>query len=382
MKEKRILMLGYFILKNDPRVLREAEALVKAGWEVEVLGLSDHGEFKKEVMPSGVVNRELSVAKYRGDSTFAYLRSYVKFATLAFCMVLSLRSTRFYGAVHVHTIPDVLVFCGLPIKLWGGKIVLDVHDTVPELYQDKFGYGEGHPLIRFLRWSESISTAFADQVITVNHEHCDLVKGRSSAKKEPAVVFNAVDEGLFRRKETLKPKPKHLMYHGTMAHRHGLDQLIEAMPAVLAQEPETKLSLYGSGDAVPDLIAKRDALGLQDSVYISAQHHPLSEMAELVQEADLGVIPYRQTVSTQYMMPTKLLEYMSVGLPVVCSITKPVASMLRDRVKIWESDDVHALAQLIIEQIRHPVVAALPESMKWSNHQQELINLYQNLKTA
>ena len=39
---------------------------------------------------------------------------------------------------HVHNIPDFLVFAGLRLKWSGTRIILDIHDIVPELYESKF----------------------------------------------------------------------------------------------------------------------------------------------------------------------------------------------------------------------------------------------------
>ena len=41
--------------------------------------------------------------------------------------------------IHVHSVPDFLVFAALVPKLLGARIILDIHDILPEFYASKFG---------------------------------------------------------------------------------------------------------------------------------------------------------------------------------------------------------------------------------------------------
>ncbi|MEM9479668.1 MAG: glycosyltransferase family 4 protein [Verrucomicrobiota bacterium] len=377
MKEKRTLMLGYLVLENDPRVLREAEALRDAGWDVDVIGLGEEGKGRSSILSSGIRLLRTKTKKYRGDSTLRYMLSYAIFAIEAIFSVFAQCFKHRYSTVHVHTMPDLLAFCALPAKLWGCKVVLDIHDTVPEVYQDKFDCDQKHPLIRFLLFCEKISARFADQVITVNYEHADLVNKRTGLKTPPAVIFNAVDQNLFKARG-IQPQPplRNLIVHGTLGHRHGIDRLIEAMPKILEKEPETKLRIYGNGDAVPELRELITKLQLEEAVHLPGKYFPLSEMAEFVSQGDIGIIPYRSTWSTKYMLPTKLLEYLSVGLAVVTSETLPIRSMFEGRLKIWDDENPETLANLVLEQIRNPDFPPLPREMQWSLHRRELISLY------
>ena len=44
-----------------------------------------------------------------------------------------------YQLIHVHSVPDFLVFAAWFPKLTGAKIILDIHDLLPELYAGKYG---------------------------------------------------------------------------------------------------------------------------------------------------------------------------------------------------------------------------------------------------
>ena len=74
-----------------------------------------------------------------------------------------------YDLIHVHNIPDFLVFAAWYPKLTGSKVILDIHDIVPEFFESKFSVSDRSLLVRALRLVEKISAAFADHVILSNH---------------------------------------------------------------------------------------------------------------------------------------------------------------------------------------------------------------------
>jgi hypothetical protein len=43
-----------------------------------------------------------------------------------------------YDVIHIHNMPDFLVFAAWYPKLTGAKLILDIHDVVPELFASKF----------------------------------------------------------------------------------------------------------------------------------------------------------------------------------------------------------------------------------------------------
>ena len=77
--------------------------------------------------------------RYRGASRSRYVRSYLRFFAAASWMALRLSLKRRYDVAVVCTMPDAAVLCAIPTRLAGTRILLDIHDTMPELYSDKFG---------------------------------------------------------------------------------------------------------------------------------------------------------------------------------------------------------------------------------------------------
>jgi hypothetical protein len=168
-------MVAYTDYIFDARVRREAETLAANGFRVMCLKVRNGDEPQQYVM-NGVEIRELNIPKYQGKSAFAYLRSYLRFliAGSAVCLGLLLKGD--LDVVHVHNLPDFLVFTGLLPRLAGRKVILDVHDSVPETFASKFS---GASLTwKALCFEERLSSLVAHRVICVNHPQRDALVGR------------------------------------------------------------------------------------------------------------------------------------------------------------------------------------------------------------
>ena len=81
----RICIIRHYYYPEDPRSRREAEALVEAGHEVDLLALRQAGEPAREVI-NGVNVRRLPVGHYRG-SLLLYAYEYSAFFVLAFLVL-------------------------------------------------------------------------------------------------------------------------------------------------------------------------------------------------------------------------------------------------------------------------------------------------------
>src|SRR5687767_6754007 len=106
----RPLRIGMIVVsqyESDPRVRREAEALVSRGDEVTVLALHTEGQ-PKDTVVDGVKVVHLPTRKYRGDSTKAYLSLYGGFSARA--MAWLTKHLRDFDVVQVHSMPEALVF--------------------------------------------------------------------------------------------------------------------------------------------------------------------------------------------------------------------------------------------------------------------------------
>ena len=72
-------------------------------------------------------------------SPASFLGRLLRFFFRASRLISRNHSRRPYDLVHVHNVPDFLVFTAWRPKLDGAGIILDIHDIVPELFASKFG---------------------------------------------------------------------------------------------------------------------------------------------------------------------------------------------------------------------------------------------------
>ena len=223
-------MVAYTHYPTDSRVRREAEALVDRGDTVDVIGLRKRGEERVHIL-NGVRQISLSVVRYRGSSAGMYLANYFLFFVSASISLVSLHLKNRYQIIQVHTMPDFMVFVAIVPKLLGAKVILDVHDLMPELYQSKFGLGQTHWLIRFITWMERCSIGFADRAIAVHKPHLDALIRHGSPAEKFIVLLNLPDPKIFANSARVSGRNDSglkLIYHGTVAERHGLQVALRA----------------------------------------------------------------------------------------------------------------------------------------------------------
>ncbi len=134
---------------------------------------------------------------------------------------------RRYDLIHVHNMPDFLVFAAWLPKLTGAKIILDIHDIMPEFYASKFKKGENAFGIKVLKRIERASARFADHVIISNHLWLKPFVSRSAPERKCSVFINHVNQTIFYRRprarngrQTHHPVPRRIAMASGTGHRH------------------------------------------------------------------------------------------------------------------------------------------------------------------
>jgi glycosyltransferase involved in cell wall biosynthesis len=106
-------------------------------------------------------------------------------------------------------------------------------------------------------------------------------------------------------------------YHGLIAPRHGLVNAVEALAKLRLEVPGARMQILGSGDGLPPLRARVEELGLTEAVSLPTSLLPITEMPALLRRAHVGVVPSQRDPWTEEVLPTKLLEYAVMGIPVI-----------------------------------------------------------------
>jgi glycosyltransferase involved in cell wall biosynthesis len=347
-------MITHSFYESDNRVMRYAETLARRGDLVEVVALRRNSETPQEEVISGVrvfriQNRFTKSIHFKS----AYLWPLLRFLTTSSWWVTRQHRRQRYDIVHVHNIPDFLIFAAWYPKLTGAKLILDIHDIVPELFSSKFGASRRSVLIWGLKWVERLSALFADHVILANHLWLETYTSRSARKHKCSVLINHVDTRIFQPKQKTKSGEKRLIiFPGGLQWHQGLDIAIHAFVKLRDRLPNVEFHIYGEGNMKADLINLVNELGLNGAVKFFAPLR-ISEIAGVMANADLGVVPKRADSFGNEAYSTKIMEFMSLGVPVVVSDTRIDRYYFNDSmVRFFESGNSDALADAMLEVLQ------------------------------
>lgn len=350
---RHCMVVHNYYPQREPRVEREAQALVAHGYEVDVICLREEGDPAVAVV-DGVNAYRLPIKRRKGSGAAAQLLEYLSFFALASAKLAALHRQRRYSVVQIHNLPDFLVFAGLVPKLTRTQLILDIHDLMPEFYASRFHRSMHSWPVRLVRLQEYLSCRFADHVISVTDLWRAALISRGLPAEKVSVVMNVADDQIFRRPARAEPPPPEagrlrLFYHGTITRRYGIDVAIRALDIVRRQVPGVQLTIHGVGEFRDALVRLVADLNLGRHVRFTSHYIPTSELPEYIRQADIGIVPYRRDVFTDGILPTKLMEYVALGVPVVAART-PVIELYFDdtMVQFFTPEDHQDLARAIL----------------------------------
>jgi len=221
---------------------------------------------------------------------------------------------------------------------------------MPEFFAARFNRSINSLPVRLVKLQEKLSCLFADHVITVTELWRQTLIQRGVPAHKVSVVMNVADEHIFRRTASrpLDEHAFHLIYHGSIVYRYGIDLVIRAIHLLHKEIPDLHLTIHGKGDFLEELRAMSEQLGLNDCVHFSTQFVPTSELPRLIERAHLGVVPYRRDIFTDGILPTKMMEYVALGVPVLAAKTAAISAYFDDSmVEFFTAEDVEDLARKI-----------------------------------
>ena len=386
----KVCMVAYSFYESDSRIIQYARALTRRGDSVDVIALSHNGNPRIEVV-DGVTVYRIQRRRINEQSAFSYLCRTLRFLFSAMWTLTWKHLRERYDLVHVHSVPDFLVLAALPLRLVGVPVILDIHDILPEFYASKFKAGEHSIAYRALLIVEKLSAGLASHVIIANRLWYERLVNRSVLPGKCSVVGNYPNPELFHPSSTKKENARFLlMYPGSLNWHQGVDIAVRAFAAARAKLGPAEFQIFGEGPARPDLENLIRELGLEEQVQIR-DYEPANKIGSIMGMADLAVVPKR--ASSKFgneAASTKVQEFMAVRVPVIVSRTKiDTLSFDESMVRFFESDNVDALADAIVELYSHPDnrkslvdnAARYIEKNNWDVRQYEYLRLVGSLVT-
>jgi glycosyltransferase involved in cell wall biosynthesis len=351
-------MVHYSDFTVDSRIQRQARALAERGDRVDCVCLNDDEGIS--VGPGHIALHRAASSKPRGGAR-AYLKGNARFLAGAARKVSALDRADRFDLVEIHNMPDALVFAALRPKLRGTPLMLNFHDTFPELFATLFDRPPDHPLVRLVRAEERVSAALADGHVFVTDEARELLRERGIDARHSQVVMNTPDERVFGERRTPIAPPVddelRIVYHGGLADRFGVETLVRAVALLRTREQDISLDVYGSDAEAAQQLAAFAAEVAPQGVRVAAQPTPVEEIPARLGEAHLGVVPTLRDGFTELLLPVKLLEYVHMGLPIIASRLPVIERYFGDDVLLAEPGDSASIAAAI-EGVRADPVAA------------------------
>ena len=377
MNRSRVVFVSRSYYPDDPRLARQASALIAAGYRVDVICLHRPGSkepAREQVDDVGVLR--LGGSRARGTRA-RYVVEYAGFAAGAATALLRERRLERIALVQIANPPDALVVCALPVRVGGAAVVLDIHDLSPELYASKFGGSDPWPPgARLLAGVERLSTRFADHVLVAGELFRERLIERGLEPARVMSIPNGPDERIFRTEFRTERRSEKVVYHGSLFDRYGVRLALQALPLVREAFPDVRVEVWGDGPELEPLRAEAVALNLQSSITFHGAV-PLRSIPALIADAGCGLSTLRSDVFTELAFPTKVAEYAQLGVPVAATRTRALARVFSDDAVAYSPPgDAHAFAQSVITLLRDPERAHAQaerarravSSILWSRH--------------
>ena len=314
---------------SDLRVENEARTLRAAGHEVRLLQMAPDtrpvvGEHEGTVIVRHRLPARLRNALRGTSGMIPAMDLYLA------RLIRRLHRTWAFDALHIHDL--YLVGGGLRAgEKLGVPVVADLHENWVEALQH-YAWSTRSPgrwIVRIPKWErvERAWTQAADRVVVPIEEAATRYAGMGVDPQRIAVVPNTVSLTEYDATpvdQTIVDalaSPLTLVYTGGIDAHRGLETVVDAMPAVLAQERGARLVVVGDGRTLKSLRERAAPLG--DRVTFKGWQ-PQHQIKSYMVAADLALIPHLKTPHTDNTIPHKLFHAMAVGTPVVVSNCDPL----------------------------------------------------------
>jgi glycosyltransferase involved in cell wall biosynthesis len=204
--------------------------------------------------------------------------------------------------------------------------------------------------------------------------------------------MNLADNSIFHRPETSETSPDdrrfRLIYHGTLAQRYGIDLALKAVNLIRHSARDVLLIIHGGGEYQQTLERLTEELGLQEHVQFSKCFIPTVELPQLLRQADLAIVPYRDGVFTGGILPTKLLEYAALGIPAIAARTPAILAYFDETaIRFFTPGNADELAQAILELYHNRArLATMAHNIEkfnarynWPDHRTDYLRLIERM---
>ena len=357
-KNISICHISFSPYPEDPRIRLYVNALLEYGYKVYVIGITDDINPRFERTGSLEIHR-INISKKR-TSYARRIFEYAMFFTRAFFKSTYLFFKHKIKIYHTHNLPDFIIFTAVIPKIFGAKLILDMHELTPEAMMMRENIDEKSFVVRFSKFIEKISVKLADEHITIHDIAAKIFEGRNKAKFH--AVMNGVDENELQGLQKVSTDDFNIIYHGTINPNLNLTLVIDALNRLRELLPadefmKIKFLLYGKGPSLPELMKKTEELNLKDNIFYKGSL-PHTEMLKELTKASVCIYPPLRNIYTEICYPIKLTELANLGIPVISSRYKTLLHYYPEVTFFYfDAGDLNGLVEQILLVKNNPELA-------------------------
>ncbi|MGL5999769.1 MAG: glycosyltransferase [Pseudomonas proteolytica] len=393
---KKITMIVWNEFRHDARVLKQAQTLQAAGYQVTVFALHTPGITRqKETLSEGI--RVIRVARRpfwrmraartgraRGSSTQASPPALWRLIARLWTHLSLLAQMALHRAavIHAHDV-NTLPTAWLAARLSGAQLVYDAH----EISTSREGYSRFRGCVARI---ERTLMPRAQATLTTTATRARFF-ARAYGIARPLVLQNrprltaCPPSARIREELGLQQAWPIIVYQGGLQQGRGLERLLR----IAASVHGAYFVLIGGGRLTLPLMALSRELGLTERVHFIPTV-PLADLPSYTASADIGVQPIENTCLNHFTTDSnKLFEYVSAGLPVVASDFPEIRRVVKTHdigLLVSAGDDLQmrTALQCLVDSpaLRRKYARNATRArshLNWEQQETQLVALYQRL---
>lgn len=281
----------------DSRIFyKQCLSLEKNNYEVYLLAKNHSDDFVSNINIVGLKTSKYNTFNFFYISIYQVLKKAIKIKAKVY---------------HFHD-PD-LIIAGLILKLFGYKVIYDVHEDYQKSIKSK-PYIKSK-LVKLLISNsfnifEKFSSKFFDGLIIATPE---ISKRFNTKSKIEIRNFPKINIEKIHNKLLIKSKKIKLIYVGGISVIRGIYNMLELLKTI----ENVELILLGDFESEQLLMDCK----MHDS-WNKVNHLgylQLDEMYDKIKEADIGLILLHKVPNYENSLPTKAFDYMASGIPFIMS---------------------------------------------------------------
>ena len=274
-----------------------------------------------------------------------------------------------------HLVPKAAVACG---KELGIPVIVKIDDAV---YQKATGVKSIQRKIEQIYNAKTLQNS--TRVLVANQNTQDLVNSFYNVPMDKmSIISNGVD---LSRYHSDNMHSKKIIFSGAMYAHRGIDMLLNAVPNIIKQVPDTKVILLGSGSEFESLKEISQQKNISENVDFKGWVDR-EEIHEYLSQAQIGIGPLRLTDVTNNALPIKVLEYMASSLPLIAMKNTLPSDVLVDGKNGYFIENEDELASKIIFLLKNSKTCTemgqkskdMVSKFDWSHVAEAIVKEYEN----